>query len=107
MHHEPARLYLCPATDSPRNLPLARAGNFVCFEEPFYRSGDLHDMCLDGKVARVEEADLRVGNVFTEGLCSGGNKEWVVLTPNGQQRRFRLTEILLKFRIKLHVRCVS
>src|SRR5262250_3022856 len=55
-------------------------------------------------MSRIEELNLRAGYVFPKCFCSGGNEERVVLTPDRQQRWFRLTEIFLEFRIALYVR---
>src|SRR5215831_13968725 len=103
MPREPARSYLCAETGSSRAF-LALAGDVVLLEELLHRSGDLYDMCLERKVARLEEADLRMRDVLSKCFRPGGNEEGVVLTPDRQQRRLRIAEILLKLRIKFHVR---
>ena len=64
----------------------------------------LLDVGLDRKMSGVEELHLRVGQVLSKGLCSRRNEERIVLAPDRKQRRFRLTEIFLEFRIKLYVR---
>src|SRR5580658_2621433 len=73
-------------------------------EELFHRCCNFDDVSLDCKMPGIEKLHLRVRQVFFKSLCSGRNEEGIVLSPDRKQRRFRFTEIILEFRIKLYVR---
>src|SRR5580698_10386858 len=103
---------LCPwkgpfeRRNSSRRSALELAADAVRCEKLPHCSGYLRAVRLDGEVACVEEADLRIRDVFSKRLGPRGNEERIVLAPDSQQRRLRLAEILLELRIKLHVRCI-
>ena len=73
-------------------------------EELFHRCRNLDDVGLDRKMTGIKELNLRARYVLSKGFCSRGNEERIVLAPDREQRRFRLTKIFLEFRIKLYVR---
>src|ERR1700689_2686428 len=75
-------------------------------EEVFHRGRNFYDVCLNREMSCIKEFDLRVRQVFSKGLWSGGNEERIVLAPDRKQRRFGFAEIFLKFGIELYVRCV-
>src|SRR5215472_4307759 len=52
----------------------------------------------------IEELNLGARYIFPKRFRSWGNEERIVLAPDRKQRRFRFTEIFLKFRIQPHVR---
>src|SRR5215469_10538194 len=52
----------------------------------------------------IEELNLGTRYIFPKRIRSWGNEERIVLAPDRKQRRFRFTEIFLKFRIQPHVR---
>src|SRR5215467_5419016 len=78
----------------------------VCLEKVLHGGGNFNDMCFEREMSGIEELNLRVRYVFPKCFCSRRNEERIVLAPDRQQRRFRLAEIFLKFRIQLHVRRV-
>src|SRR5262249_25104351 len=54
-------------------------------------------------MAGIEELDSGSRQVFSKRLGSRGNEKRIVLAPDRQQWRLRLTEIFLEFRVKLYV----
>src|SRR5580693_887056 len=54
-------------------------------------------------MSRVKELHRGVGDIALECLCSGGEEERVTFSPNRQERRLILSEILLKLWIKRDV----
>src|SRR6202000_2056984 len=54
----------------------------------------------------IEELDPRIRDVLPIRLSPRGNEKGIVLTPYREQRRLGLPEVILKRRIKLHVRRV-
>src|SRR5215471_3116124 len=91
---------------SSSNHAFATSLNDIRGQEVFHRRGNFHDVCLDCKMTCIEELNLGVRQVFSKRLGSRGNEKRIILAPDRQQRRFRLTKIFLKLRIKLHIRCV-
>src|ERR1700757_4659661 len=83
--------------------PLWSTTRRLAGEEPGDRAGDFPGVGLQGEVARVEEADLGVGEVALEGFGPGGQEERVVLTPHREQRRPAGAEVLLERRVERHV----
>src|SRR5215471_14539624 len=60
-------------------------------------------MCLERKVARVEEAHIRVRYVPFECLRTGRQEERIVLSPHCQKWRIACTEIVLELGIQRDV----
>ena len=75
-------------------------------EESSHRGCDFFQMRLQRKVAGIQELDSGARNVATKRFGARRDKVEIVLAPDRQQWRLRRTEILLKFRIELHVVCV-
>src|SRR6202046_3070366 len=72
-------------------------------QELEHGGGDFVGVSLQGEVAGVEELDGRVGIVSAIGFGAGRNEKYVVLSPYGEEGRFVLTEVGLKFRVKFYV----
>src|SRR5262249_53856292 len=67
------------------------------------RGGDFAAVCLERKVAGIEEAHIGVRYVRFECLRPRRQEERVVLAPHGQKWRIAPTEITLKFGIEREV----
>src|SRR5579862_8629361 len=75
-------------------------------QELFHCGGNLHDVRLGGKMARIQELYLRVRYIFSKCEGPGGDEKRIVHSPNREQRRLRLAKVVLKRRVQLHIRCV-
>src|ERR1700722_11983657 len=106
MHREPKRLSRWETDDSSRCRLLSVAMDTIHLKKLLHCSCYLLRMRLDGKVARIQEVNSGIRNILAKSLRSRWNEEWIVLAPDRQQRRLRLPEVLLKFGIELHVRCI-
>src|SRR5215472_8477793 len=82
----------------------ALAPDAVRFEEVLHGGSNFYSVCLCRKMAGVKELNLRTRQVFPKSFGSCGNEERIILAPDREQRRLRLAEILLEFRIELYVR---
>ena len=60
-------------------------------------------MGFESKVTGIEEFHDGVRQVLFECPGAGGQEERVLITPNGQERRLLIAEILLKFRVQRHI----
>src|SRR5271170_4193929 len=106
MLREPAQPYPLRQKNSSRHRLLLPACDAARLKEFFDGGGDFHAVRLDREVACIQELNLRIRQIFSKRLSSGENEEWIILAPDRQQRRFRSPKIVLKLRIKLHIRCV-
>src|ERR1700728_1184025 len=88
----------CPVVRLPRYA--------VRRQELLHCSGNFGNMRLYRKMPRIQKLDPRVRYVFSKCLGACGDEKRIVLPPNGKQRRLRLPKVILKRRIKLHVRSV-
>src|SRR5580692_7906674 len=75
-------------------------------QELFHRCGNFDYVRLKRKMSGVQELDPRVRDVPSKSLGPRGKEKGVVFTPNRQQRRLHLPEVVLKRRVELHVRGV-
>src|SRR5215467_3491553 len=75
-------------------------------EKVSHRFGDVDHVSLESKVSRIEELDRRVREVFSKCFGARRDEEGIVLAPDGEERRRRLTKVLVKRRIQLHIRGV-
>src|SRR5262245_8087468 len=82
-------------------LPVLDA-NSGC-EEVADRPGDLHGMCFQRKMARVEEVDDGARNVAPERLRARRQEERVVLAPHREQGRPVRTEVLVELRVQRNI----
>jgi len=57
---------------------------------------DLFEVRLQGEVPGVQKLDNGIGIIPAVGLRSGRDKERIMLSPNGEQRRLGVAEIFLK-----------
>src|SRR5579863_9496563 len=57
-------------------------------------------------MTRIQKLDTGVRNILPICLGPCGKEEWIVLAPNRQQRRLRLSEIVVKSWIEFHIRGV-
>ena len=60
-------------------------------------------MRFQREVARIEEANIGTRDVAPIGFGSGRQEEWVVASPDRQQRRLTIAEISLELRIERDV----
>src|SRR6476646_11259057 len=91
-------------TSLKRNRPKKLlAPNPFGIKKLFHRSSNFDDVCLSRKVPRSQKLDLCVRQVFLECFRTCGDKKGIVFTPDRKQRRLPFAEILLKFRVELHV----
>src|SRR5215831_17035777 len=72
--------------------PVADLGS----EEVADRNRDLLDMCFQGEMAGVEEADDRTGHVPLERLGTGRQEERIVLAPDREEGWLIRAEIVLE-----------
>src|SRR5262245_23979232 len=70
------------------------------------RRGDLVAMCLERKVAGVEEAHIGSRDVAFECLRTSRQEERIVLAPHRQKRRLVFAEVALKVGIERDVALV-
>jgi hypothetical protein len=63
-------------------------------------------MGFERKVSSIQEFHCRIRIVASEGFCSRGNEKRIVFAPDRKKWRLRFAKILLKFRVKIHIRCV-
>src|SRR5499427_3585084 len=75
-----------------RGPPVADLGS----EEGADRTRDLLDMCFQGEMASVEEADDRTGHVPLERLGTGRQEERIVLAPDREEGWLVRAEIVLE-----------
>src|ERR1700685_1497465 len=75
-------------------------------EELEHGGGDFVGVGFQREMAGVEELDSRAGNVAAIGFGAGRDEEDIVLSPYGEEGRFVLAEVGLKFRVKFHIRRV-
>src|SRR5215467_1815132 len=75
-------------------------------QKVFHRDGDIDRVRLDGEVSRIQKLDGRVRKVFSKCFGARRDEEGIVPAPDGQERRRRLTKVLVKRRIQLHIRGV-
>src|SRR5580704_13022869 len=87
---------------------MARKELWSCadLKKLFHCSDDFHDVRLDCKMTRIQKLDVRVREILSKCLSSCGSEKGVVFAPDRQQRRLRVSKVLLKLRIELHVGCV-
>src|SRR5689334_19564641 len=67
----------------PSGCQLAKSGR----QELANRRSDFRRVRLKCEVAGIEEADDRAGIIAPERLGTGGQEEWIVLAPYGEERR--------------------
>src|SRR5437868_6134297 len=84
---------------SPASHRIAKSGG----EEVADFRCDLGGVRLQRKMAGVEEADDRVGNVALERLGAGWQEERVVLAPSGEEPRLVPAEVILESRVERDV----
>src|SRR5215469_7071049 len=83
-----------------------RASVNVLFQKLEDGRADLRIMSFERKVTCINEMDFGVRNIPLVGLSARGQKERVVLAPDGEERRLVFSEIALKLRIEIHVACI-
>ena len=81
-------------------------GSYIRLEKVPHGGCNLYDMRLCCEMAGVKELNLCVREIHSKSLGARREKKRIVLAPDRKQRWLRLAEVLLKPRIKLHVRCV-
>src|SRR5262249_34733550 len=65
--------------------------------------GDLIYVRLEREVTRVQQLDIRCGDVALKGFGSCGQKERVVAAPDGQQRWLVSAEVVLEPRVEVDI----
>ena len=65
---------------------------------------DLGSLTFQGEVPGIEQVQFRVWIVAPESFSSGGDEEWIVLAPYGEQRGPVRADVLLEFRIECYQR---
>src|SRR5262245_20215144 len=67
------------------------------------RFADFAMMGLKREMSSIKEVNISIGIVAPESLGAGRQKEWIVLSPDREQRRLFRAEVVLKLRIKRHI----
>src|SRR5580698_330138 len=103
-----ARRVFCGSTKDRRGFAgglgsTANSLGNVFSEEPPRCGGYLVKVSLEREVSGVEELDGGGRDVAAEGFSAGRDEIGIALAPDGEQRRLRSAEVLLKLRIELHV----
>src|SRR5215469_689899 len=60
-------------------------------------------MGLKREMSSIKKVNISIGIVALESLGAGRQEEWIVLSPDREQRGFLRAEVVLKLRIEGHI----